>query len=105
MHYFKKNLVSENFPVIISICFVSSGILITDPLTPKSEWFLISRYNITLESNVKVTVMTDMVTDLGSPYLQNVKRGNVKKTVWRMNASFRVRKVKVKDNFLPRLSF
>lgn len=34
--------------------------------------------------------MTDMITDLGSPSLQNVKRGNVKKTVWRMNASVRV---------------
>ena len=69
---------------------MSSGILITDPLTPKSEWFLVSRYSITLESIVKVTVMRDMITDLGSPSLQNVKRGNVKKTVWRMNASVRV---------------
>ena len=70
---------------------MSSGILITDPLTPKSEWFLVSRYSITLESIVKeVTVMRDMITDLGSHSLQNVKRGNVKKTVWRMNASVRV---------------
>ena len=69
---------------------MSCGILITDPLTPKSEWFLVSRYSITLESIVKVTVMRDMITDLGSPSLQNVKRGNVKKTVWRMNASVRV---------------
>ena len=69
---------------------MSSGILITDPLTPKSEWFLVSRYSITLESIVKVTVMRDTITDLGSPSLQNVKRGNVKKTVWRMNASVRV---------------
>ena len=69
---------------------MSCGILITDPLTSKSEWFLGSRYSITLESNVKVIVMTDMITDLGSPSLQNVKRGNVKKTVWRMNASVRV---------------
>ena len=69
---------------------MSSGILITDPLTPKSEWFLVSRYSITLESIVKVTVMRDMITDLGSHSLQNVKRGNVKKTVWRMNACVRV---------------
>ena len=69
---------------------MSCGILITDPLTPKSEWFLVSRYSITLESIVKVTVMRDMITDLGSPSLQNVKRGNVKKTVWRMNACVRV---------------
>lgn len=69
---------------------MSCGILITDPLTPKSEWFLVSRYSIALESIVKVTVMRDMITDLGSPSLQNVKRGNVKKTVWRMNASVRV---------------
>ena len=69
---------------------MSCGILITDPLTPKSEWFLVSRYSITLESIVKVTVMRDMITDLGSHSLQNVKRGNVKKTVWRMNASVRV---------------
>ena len=69
---------------------MSSGILITDPLTPKSEWFLVSRYSITLESIVKVTVMRDMITDLGSPSLQNVKRGNVKKKVWRMNAIIRV---------------
>ena len=69
---------------------MSSGILITDPLTPKSEWFLVSRYSITLESIVKVTVMRDTITDLGSPSLQNVKRGNVKKTVWRMNACVRV---------------
>lgn len=69
---------------------MSCGILITDPLTPKSEWFLVSRYSIALESIVKVTVMRDMITDLGSPSLQNVKRGNVKKTVWRMNACVRV---------------
>ena len=69
---------------------MSCGILRTDPLTPKSEWFLVSRYIIALESIVKVTVMRDMITDLGSPSLQNVKRGNVKKTVWRMNASVRV---------------
>lgn len=69
---------------------MSCDILITDPLTPKSEWFLISRYSIALESIVKVTVMRDMITDLGSPSLQNVKRGNVQKTVWRMNASVRV---------------
>ena len=69
---------------------MSCGILITDPLTPKSEWFLVSRYSIVLESIVKVTVMRDMITDLGSPSLQNVKRGNVKKTVWRVNASVRV---------------
>lgn len=69
---------------------MSSGILITDPLTPKSEWFLVSRYSIALESIVEVTVMRDMITDLGSPSLQNVKRGNVKKTVWRMNACVRV---------------
>lgn len=69
---------------------MSSGILITDPLTPKSELFLISRYSIALESIVKVTVMRDTITDLGSPSLQNVKRGNVKKTVWRMNACVRV---------------
>lgn len=68
---------------------MSCGILITDSLTPKSEWFLISRYSIALESIVKVTVMRDMITDLGSPSLQNVKRGNVKKTVWRMNACVR----------------
>lgn len=90
MHYFKKNLVSENFPVIISICFGSELRHSQLPLTPKSEWFLISRYSIALESIVKVTVMRDMITDLGSPSLQNVKRGNVKKTVWRMNASVRV---------------
>ena len=69
---------------------MSCGILRTDPLTPKSEWFLVSRYSIALESIVKVTVMRDMITDLGSPSLQIVKRGNVKKTVWRMNASVRV---------------
>ena len=69
---------------------MNCGILRTDPLTPKSEWFLVSRYNIALESIVKVTVMRDMITDLGSPSLQIVKRGNVKKTVWRMNASVRV---------------
>ena len=69
---------------------MSCGILRTDPLTPKSEWFLVSRYIIALESIVKVTVMRDMITDLGSPSLQNVKRGNVKKTVWRMNACVRV---------------
>ena len=69
---------------------MSCGILRTDPLTPKSEWFLVSRYSIALESIVKVTVMRDMITDLGSPSLQNVKRGNVKKTVWRMNACVRV---------------
>ena len=69
---------------------MSCGILLTDPLTPKSEWFLVSRYSIALESIVKVTVMRDMITDLGSPSLQNVKRGNVKKTVWRMNAIVRV---------------
>ena len=69
---------------------MNCGILRTDPLTPKSEWFLVSRYSIALESIVKVTVMRDMITDLGSPSLQNVKRGNVKKTVWRMNASVRV---------------
>ena len=68
---------------------MSCGILITDSLNPKSEWFLISRYSIALESIVKVTVMRDMITDLGSPSLQNVKRGNVKKTVWRMNACVR----------------
>ena len=70
---------------------MSCGILITDSLTPKSEWFLISRYSIALESIVKVTVMRDMITDLGSPSLQNVKRGNVKKTVWRMNARERLK--------------
>ena len=69
---------------------MSCGILRTDPLTPKSEWFLVSRYSIALESIVKVTVMRDMITDLGSPSLQIVKRGNVKKTVWRMNACVRV---------------
>lgn len=69
---------------------MNCGILRTDPLTPKSEWFLVSRYSIALESIVKVTVMRDMITDLGSPSLQIVKRGNVKKTVWRMNASVRV---------------
>lgn len=69
---------------------MSCGILRTDPLTPKSEWFLVSRYSIALESIVKVTVMRDMITDLGSPSLRNVKRGNVKKTVWRMNACVRV---------------
>ena len=69
---------------------MSCGILRTDPLTPKSEWFLVSRYSIALESIVKVTVMRDMITDLGSPSLQIVKRGNVKITVWRMNASVRV---------------
>ena len=69
---------------------MSCGILRTDPLTPKSEWFLVSRYIIALESIVKVTVMRDMITDLGSPSLQIVKRGNVKKTVRRMNASVRV---------------
>lgn len=69
---------------------MNCGILRTDPLTPKSEWFLVSRYSIALESIVKVTVMRDMITDLGSPSLQNVKRGNVKKTVWRMNACVRV---------------
>lgn len=69
---------------------MNCGILRTDPLTPKSEWFLVSRYSIALESIVKVTVMRDMITDLGSPSLQIVKRGNVKKTVRRMNASVRV---------------
>ena len=69
---------------------MNCGILRTDPLTPKSEWFLVSRYSIALESIVKVTVMRDMITNLGSPSLQIVKRGNVKKTVWRMNASVRV---------------
>ena len=69
---------------------MNCGILRTDPLTPKSEWFLVSRYSIALESIVKVTVMRDMITDLGSPSLQIVKRGNVKKTVWRMNACVRV---------------
>ena len=69
---------------------MNCGILRTDPLTPKSEWFLVSRYSIALESIVKVTVMRDMITDLGSPSLRNVKRGNVKKTVWRMNACVRV---------------
>ena len=35
-------------------------------LTPQSDWFLISPYNITLESNVKNVRIKEMITNVRS---------------------------------------
>ena len=37
-----------------------------NPLAPKIDWFLNSPHGITLESNVKVMRIKEMITSLGS---------------------------------------
>ena len=34
-----------------------------NPLTPKSDWHLISPYNITIESNISVMRIKEMITN------------------------------------------
>ena len=62
-----------------------------NPLTPKSDELLILPYNITLESNIKVTRIHDQGNDHLLKKLLIVKKillvstsGIVKRTVWRM---------------------
>ena len=43
--------------------------LFLNPLTPKSDYHLISPYNITLESHIKVTRIKEMIHNLGSSWL------------------------------------
>ena len=42
-----------------------------NPLTPKSDWHLISPHNFTLESNTKVPLKMKMITTLRSSLLLN----------------------------------
>ena len=56
-----------------------------NPLAPKIDWFLNSPHGITLESNVKVVRIKEMITSLGSPDCQaNCPcKGNVRRSVRR----------------------
>ena len=38
----------------------------SNPFTPKNVWLLLCPYSITLESNVKVVIMKETITDLRS---------------------------------------
>ena len=40
--------------------------IVFNPLIPKSGWLLISHYNITLKSDVKLMRIKEMITNLGS---------------------------------------
>ena len=42
-----------------------------NPLTPKSDQLMISPNNITLESNIKVTRIKEMITNLKSSWFLN----------------------------------
>lgn len=48
--------------------------LLFNPLAPKSDWFLISPYNITLESNVRVMREEELIIILRSGWLLIWKR-------------------------------
>ena len=51
--------------MIVSIFWIES-LFLNNFLTFKNEWFLISPYNITLESNVKVIILKEMISNLSS---------------------------------------
>ena len=42
-----------------------------NPLAPKIDWFLNSPHSITLESNVKVVRIKEMITSLGRSWLSS----------------------------------
>ena len=44
--------------------FVFTSTSCFNPQTPDSDWHLLSSYNITLESNIQVTRIKEMITDL-----------------------------------------
>ena len=69
--------------------FVFTSTSCFNPQTPDSDWHLLSPYNITLESNIQVTRIKEMITDLVK--LLIVKQvllvsniGNIQRTVWRI---------------------
>ena len=47
----------------LCLCFIFCGEIYVNPLTPKSDWHLISPYNITSESNIKITRIKEMITN------------------------------------------
>ena len=57
------------------------------PLIPKSDWLLISHYSITLESNVKVMRIIEIVTNFRSSRLSNNFSISLPLEIWRDQCS------------------
>ena len=57
------------------------------PLIPKSDWLLISHYSITLESNVKVMRIIEIVTNFRSFRLSNNFSISLPLKIWRDQCS------------------
>ena len=54
-----------------SVLVITHGSLRVNPLIPKSDWHLIFPYNITRESNIKVTRMKEMITNKRCSWFSN----------------------------------
>ena len=57
------------------------------PLIPKSDWLLISHYSFTLESNVKVMRIIEIVTNFRSSRLSNNFSLSLPLEIWRDQCS------------------
>ena len=57
------------------------------PLIPKSDWLLISHYSFTLESNIKVMRIIEIVTNFRSSRLSNNFSLSLPLEMWRDQCS------------------
>ena len=61
----------DRFYIVLSQCLVTGKLKILHHLTTKGDWHLISPYRITLESNVEVMRIKEMITNFRSYRMVN----------------------------------